>query len=119
MAGEVSWVFKVAVNDGALDEFRALAAEMNEANEAAEPDALIYEWFLADDGSTVHLYERYADNAAAMNHVARFGENFAGRFLALVSVTGVDIYGPAGDDLKEAVAGFSPNYYASIGGFAR
>lgn len=119
MAGEVSWVFKVAVNDGALEEFRALVAEMNDANEAAEPDTLTYEWFLADDDSTVHLYERYVDNAAAMNHVARFGENFAGRFLALLSVTGVDIYGPAGADLKQALAGFSPTYYASIGGFAR
>jgi Antibiotic biosynthesis monooxygenase len=119
MAGEVSWVFKVAVYDGAMEEFRALVAEMNEKNEAAEPDPLVYEWFLADDESTVHLYERYADNAPAMNHVVRFGENFAGRFLALLTVTGVDVYGPAGDDLKEAIAGFTPTYYATIGGFAR
>lgn len=76
------------------------------------------EWFLSDDGA-VHVYERYVDSAAALHHVARFGENFAARVLALASVTGFDIYGPAGDDLKEAVAAFSPTYYASIGGFAR
>lgn len=118
MAGEVSWVFKVQVNHGALDEFRALVAEMNEANEAAEPGTLTYEWFLSDDGA-VHVYERYVDSAAAMHHVARFGENFAARLLALATVTGFDIYGPAGEDLKLAASGFSPTYYSAIGGFAR
>lgn len=118
MAGEVSWVFKVQLNDGVLDEFRPLVAEMNAANEAAEPDTLTYEWFLSDDG-VVHVYERYVDSAAALHHVVRFGENFAARLLALGSVIGFDIYGPAGDDLKEAVAAFTPTYYALVGGFAR
>ena len=36
---------------------------MNEMVEStqAEPETLSYDWFVSDDRSTVHIYERYAD----------------------------------------------------------
>jgi quinol monooxygenase YgiN len=38
----------------------------------AEPGALNYEWFISEDGTSCHIYERYADSAAAMVHMGHF-----------------------------------------------
>lgn len=71
------------------------------------------------DGDEVHISERYADNAAAMTHMGNFGSNFADEFMRAFTITSVTVYGPAGDDLKEVLAPFSPTYMPQISGFAR
>ena len=52
-------------NDLDVDTLRALMEEMS-ASTRSEPGALSYEWFIGDDDRVVHLYERYADSAAAL-----------------------------------------------------
>ena len=42
MGSEVHWLLEVSVNDGQLDTFKALIAEMVEATQR-EPGTLIYE----------------------------------------------------------------------------
>src|SRR5215217_6318112 len=56
MNGQVSWVFEVAVKPGKIDALRTLMEEMVESTRA-EPGALVYEWFVSDDGGVVLLYE--------------------------------------------------------------
>ena len=118
MGDRVSWVLEVAVKPGQLDAFRALMQEMVEATRA-EPGALGYEWFVGDDGGVVHLNERYADSAAAMTHLATFGERFAGRFLAAVDPTRFTVMGSPSDAAQAALGGFGPTYLRPFGGFVR
>lgn len=119
MAGqEVSWLLEVEVKPGELENLRTLANELVESTRA-EPGALGFEWFISDDGSVVHLYERYADSDAGLAHVRTFGEKFAGRFLEAATLTRFTVFGPASDELRRAQAGFSPTYLGSFGGFTR
>ena len=116
-ADDVHWHITMTVNAGKADAVKPLLDKMVAATEANEPGALIYDYM--GDGDQVQIYERYADNAAAMTHMGNFGANFADEFLATFSITSVTVYGPAGDDLKEALAPFSPTYLPQISGFAR
>lgn len=118
MGEEVSWLLELAVKPGEIENFRTLMAEMVEATKA-EPGALGYEWFVSDDGGKVVIYERYADSAATMTHLAGFGENFAGRFLGSTDPTGFQVFGDPSDDVKEALDGFGAAYLTPFGGFFR
>ncbi len=119
MSETVRWVLEVAINQGELDNFKALMNEMVAATQANEPNTTNYEWFISDDGQTCHLYERYADSAATMTHLASFGENFADRFLAAVAPTRFVVYGNPSAEVREALAGLGAVHMAQIGGFAR
>ncbi len=119
MSETVQWVLEVAIKQGELNNFKALMNEMVEATQANEPNTTNYEWFIIDDGQTCHLYERYADSAATMTHLASFGENFADRFLAAVAPTRLVVYGNPSAEVREALAAFGAVHMAQIGGFAR
>lgn len=119
MSETVHLVLEVAINQGELDNFKALMNEMVEATQANEPNTTNYEWFISDDDQTCHMCERYADSAAMMTHLAAFGENFVDRLLAAVAPTRLVVYGNPSAEVREALAGFGPVYMAQIGGFAR
>jgi quinol monooxygenase YgiN len=118
MNGQVSWVFKVAVRPGKLDELRTLMEEMVESTRA-KPGALVYEWFVSDDGGVVLLYERYADSAAALTHSEAFRAKFAARFLDLVDPTRFTVLGTPSDEAKAALSRPGRVFLDSFGGFAR
>jgi quinol monooxygenase YgiN len=118
MDDQVSWVLELAVKPGKLDEFRALMHEMVDSTRG-EPGALSYEWFVSDDGAAVHIYERYADSAAAMAHLGTFGQTFAGRFLAAVDPTRFTVFGDPSDETRAVLDGFGATYMSDFGGFVR
>ena len=118
MNGQVSWVFEVAVKPGKLDALRTLMEEMVESTHA-EPGALVYEWFVSDDGGVVLLYERYADSAAALAHSDAFNAKFAGRFLDLVGPTRFTMLGAPSDEAKAAFSRPGRVFLQPFGGFAR
>lgn len=114
----ISWLVVVAVKPGELDRVTQL---MHEMVAAAEPDpgTLLYEWFVSDDRSLVHIYERYADDAATLAHLRLFAENFAGRYGELVDQRHWWIYGSPGDEVRKIVTGFGAEILQPLGGFAR
>lgn len=115
---QVSWVVECSVKDGKLDDFKALMEEMVEGT-SAEPQTLNYEWFVSEDGSTVHIYEKYADSAATVAHVSGFMEKWAGRFMECVDVPRFTVYGSPDDAAREIVAPFGGTYLGHWGGFSR
>ena len=117
MANTVSWNLQLAVIDGRLEDFRTLMHEMVAATEA-EPGARGYEWFVSDDGSSVHINERYAGSDAVMAHLGAFGAQFAERFLGCVQPTGLSVYGDPSAEARAALDGFGATYLGTFGGFA-
>jgi quinol monooxygenase YgiN len=115
-ATEVAWLLELAVNPGQLETVRALMDEMVEST-AAEPGALSYGWYVSDDGGKVALYERYADSAAVLAHLATFGARFAQRFLGAMTPTRLTVFGSPSDEAQQALAGLNPSYLAFFGGF--
>jgi quinol monooxygenase YgiN len=118
MSDAISWNLQMNLVPAKLEEFRALMNEMVEST-LKEEGALTYEWFVSDDGSVCHINERYADSSATMVHLGSFGENYAERFMQLVEPTSFSVYGPASDDVREALAGFQPAHLGLFGGFRR
>ncbi len=118
MTTEVSWQVELAVKPGKLEDFRALTREMVESTRG-EPGVLIYERFVSEDGKVVHIYERYADSAAALAHLRMLGEQFAGRFLGMVDRTRFTVFGTPSDAVRGVLDGFGATYLGPFGGFAR
>ncbi len=107
------------VRDGCLDDARALVPEMVAATRRDEPGALTYEYFLSEDGSSCHIYERYADSQAVMAHLGNFGTHFADRFMACFEPTSLSVYGPASNEVRDALAGFGATHLGLLAGFSR
>ncbi len=118
MKDHVSWVIELAVKDGELDTFKALMDEMV-AGTSEEPQSLGYEWYISEDGGTVHIFEKYADSEAMISHVNGFLEKWAARFLASVDPTRFVVYGDPSPAARELLAGFGPVYLGPWGGFSR
>ena len=114
MSGNISWVIELSVNNGKADEVPSLMTDMVAAVEA-ESGTLAYEWFRGDDG--IHVYERFADSDAALVHLGAFAENFAERFMSVVTPTRLSVMGNASAALKEGLAQLGAVHYSPIGGF--
>ena len=119
MKAMVQWLLVGDLAEGKAAELRELMSEMVAGTKANEPGALIYEWYLDEAESRLELLERYADNAAAMIHLANFGKNYASRFTPLFASLTFHVHGAPGDDFRAALTPFGPAYFAEIGGFAR
>ena len=119
MSNVVHWVVEFDIKDGQLSNLKSVMNDMVEATKANEPDTKNYEWFVSDDGKRLHIYERYADSAAAVTHLKTFGEKFAARLLATADPTRIVVYGNPNDAARAALAGFGAGYMEQIGGFAR
>ena len=117
----VSWVNEVAVKEGALDTFRELMEEMVSGT-TAEPGTLMYEWYISDDGVTVHVFEIYADSDAVVAHHVSEGfamRNWARRFVDCVDGTRCVVYGDPSAAARLILDRFSTTYLDSWGGFSR
>ncbi len=118
MSTVVSWNLQLSVREGRLDDARALMHEMVESTRE-EAGTQSYEWFLSEDGTVCHIYERYADSDAAMAHLGNFGSKFAERFLECFEPTALCVYGEPSDDARAALDGFGAVYLGTLGGFSR
>jgi quinol monooxygenase YgiN len=81
MTERVTWVNVLAVKAGKLETFSELMEEMV-SGARNQPGTLAYEWYISNDGGTVHVVETYADSAAVVAHHLSEGfalKNWAGR----------------------------------------
>ena len=117
MSNQISWLLEVEILPGKLDDFRAVARDLI-ANTEPETGTLDYEYHLSPDEKTVHIFERYADSAAMLKHVAGF-MNFAARFMAAGRPKSFSVYGKPSDEAKAALADLGPVYFSELGGFSR
>lgn len=121
MTGQVTWVNELAVKAGALETFRDLMEEMVSGT-SDEPRTLAYEWYISDDGGTVHVVETYADSAAVVAHHVSEGfalHNWAGRFRDCVDSARVVVYGDPNTEAREVLDRLGATYHSPWGGFSR
>jgi len=116
MNGEIAWRVELAVKPGRLDPFRALTGEMVDFTRG-ESGVLSYQRFVSDDGTSVHIYERYADSAAALAHLRNFGKIFAKRFQELVERRRFTVFGDPSAELRALLDGLGATYLKAFGDF--
>ena len=118
MSNNVYWLLELNIKPGQMGNFKTLVDEMVSSIKE-ESGTLNYEWALSSDQSTCHIYERYADSAAAMVHLGNFGAKFADQFMAVLEPTRLVVFGNPDDTVKGALEAFSPIYMSPVAGFAR
>lgn len=119
MSDHVYWIIEANVQDGKLDELKALMQEMSEATMANEPGALNYEWSLNEDETVCHIFERYADSDATMIHMGNFGKNFAARFMGVLKPFKTTLYGSPNEKVCAAMKPMGYVAMTSAAGFSR
>ena len=113
---DIAWTLTAELAEGQDEAFNALMEEMVESTKA-ETGAKTFEFFRS--GNAIHVNERYETNEDAGIHLGNFGEKFAERFLAIVTPTSLQVYGPASGGVREGLAGLGATFYDQIGGFSR
>jgi quinol monooxygenase YgiN len=116
MGGEISWHVELNVKPGQLGNFRTLTGEMV-AVTRSEPGVLSYQRFVSEDGSIIHVYERYADSVAALAHLEAFAKRFAGRFSAMVERKAFTVFGYPSAELTAVLDPFNAIYLKPFGDF--
>ena len=119
MSDNVFGILDAKINDGQLDNLKALMQEMVDGTQRDEPGANAYEWFVFDEGKSLHLHERYADSEAVMVHLSNFRQKYGQRFLAYLTPIRITMYGNPSDEVRTAFTAFTPIYLSLSAGFAR
>ena len=120
MSSNFSVVAENNIKAGQLDNFKALIKEMDDTIKRDEPGTLNYEWFLADDGKTVHACERYVDSEAFMIHLGNLiQKKYAEGLHACLSATKITIYGNPSDQVRAVFARYPTTYMSALAGVAQ
>lgn len=114
----VSYSLRLEIRDGESDAFHSLMQAMVDSAKN-EVGTLVYEWYLDADGKTCHIHEHFADTAAYRVHSDNFATKFADRFLPMVEIQGMTVFGNADAAARKMLATLSPQYLKAIGGFRR
>lgn len=118
MVDDLYWVFTLNVKPGKFQEFRTLVADIVAASHK-EPDTLAYQYSVNADETAVHIFERYRDSDAFVAHVEQTFGPQAERFLSLVTVASLVVYGNPNAAARKALDSFDAAYMTLFDGFAR
>jgi quinol monooxygenase YgiN len=118
MSRELYWIANLDVAPEHIDDFKKVVSELVAASQK-EAGTLSYDYSIAADGRTVHIFERYRDSAAAVSHIEKTVAPLFERFRSHVTSRGVTVYGNPDDAARKLLDKLSPRYMTSFDGFMR
>ena len=110
--------FQHSIKEGRLEEFKAFVNTMIEVTDVNEPNTLVYEWYINEDGSECHLLETFKDSDAFMVHLGNVGHMFDALFES-ATMTRAKIYGSPSAELKQALDPLGVQYFSHFNGVTR
>ena len=117
MTSQVSNLFTLSLDPNNFPAFKALVSEIVAATKK-EPGTLIYEYSVNADHTVAHILERYQADAV-VSHVDQTFAPFAERFLSLVEIKGVVVYGNPDVEVRKRLDPFGAVYMEGFAGFGR
>ncbi len=127
---DIVWTMEGRVTDSDL--FHEAMHQLTE-HAKLEKDTLMHWWTLHDicvqgelqgepsencQRKAFHVMERYADTAAALDHL-KIWDQFGKLFLDSTDIAAYKVYSTLREDLAKDVEGLSPQYFNFFDGFAR
>jgi quinol monooxygenase YgiN len=115
----VYFIVDLAITDGKLDEFQAIADSMA-AGTQEESGALAYEFYLDATQKQCRLIEIYSDSDAALLHSqGRVVQELVPKLLAVSAITGFSVYGDLKTDAAELLSQMGAQLFKTWRGFNR
>jgi len=105
------------VQEGKLDEFKAVGAQMVERTKS-ESDVVYYGFSFS--GNRAHCREGYTSAAGILKHLENV-DDLLKQALAMASLDLLEVHGPASEiaALQEPLSGLNPTYFTMETGFRR
>ena len=110
--------FQLSVKEGKLEDFKSIVNTMVEITELNEPNTLVYEYHINEDGTECHLLETFKDSDAFMVHLGNVGHLFDTLFES-ATMTRAKIYGSPSAKLQQALDPLGVEYFAHLDGIER
>ena len=117
MQDEIYSLYHLTIEPAKFDAFKALADELVAASRK-QSDTTIYEFVVSADRTQVHIVERYRTKSL-LPHVKETFAPYAARFLELVRIDALYVYGETTPQIREVLDGFGAIYLRPFAGFSR
>ena len=118
MSGYIVTDFQLSIKEGKLEDFKSIVNNMVGITELNEPNTLVYEYHINEDGTECHLLETFKDSDAFMIHLGTVSHMF-GALFELATMTRAKIYGSPSAELKQALDPLGVEYFAHLNGIER
>ena len=118
MSGYIRTDVELSIKEGKLDDFKALVNTMIKMTDVNEPNTLVYEYYINEDGTECHLLETFKDSDAFMVHLGNVSHMFDTLFES-ATMTRAKIYGSPSAELKQALDPLGVQYFAHFNGVTR
>ena len=106
---EISCLFECEIKEGKLKDLKKLINKMILNVKENEPGTLDYEFFFNIEEKRLYVFQRYRNNQSAMIHMEGFNQ-FLEKFMSLVELKNLNVFGPVENDFKNAVQGLKVTY---------
>ena len=110
--------FQLFIEEGKLEDFKSIVNTMVEITNLNEPNTLVYEYHINEDGTECHLLETFKDSDAFMVHLGNVGHLFDTLFES-ATMTRAKIYGSPSAELQQALDPLGVEYFTHLNGIER
>lgn len=117
MQNETCTLYHLTIDPANYDALKALVAELVAAA-SKEADTIAYEFLANANHTKVHIIERYRTQGL-LPHVKQTFAPYAQRFLELVKIDHLYVYGDTTPEIRETLDGFGAIYLTPFAGFTR
>ena len=118
MSGYIVTDFQLLIGEGKLEYFKSIVNTMVEITELSEPNTLVYEYYINEDGTECHLLETFKDSDAFIVHLGNVGHLFDTLFES-ATMTRAKIYGSPSAELQQALDPLGVEYFTHLNGIKR
>jgi quinol monooxygenase YgiN len=117
MHDEIYSIYHLTIKPTNYDAFTALVEQIVEAT-SKEADTTTYEYVVNADRTAIHIVEKYRTKGL-LPHVEQTFSPFAERFLDLVTIDALYVYGETTPEICAKLDGFGAQYLTPFAGFSR
>ena len=118
MSGYIVTDFQLSIKEGKLEDFKSIVNNMVGITELNEPNTLVYEYHINEDGTECHLLETFKDSDAFMAHLGNVGHMFETLF-GFSTMTRAKIFGNPSTELQQALNPLGVEYFGHFNGVTR
>ena len=118
MSGYIVTDFQLSIKEGKLEDFKSIVNNMVGITELNEPNTLVYEYHINEDGTECHLLETFKDSDAFMVHLGNVGHLFDTLFES-ATMARAKIYGSPSAELQQVLDPLGVEYFEFLNGIER